>query len=112
MTLQLPRVSNVNNVIAPANNANKQAAPASDPVSNLAFHTDESFDELLSQFVQDIQEGTDIYEKGQSDLLELDVDLSHAFAGVLRYKERYLNLLDEIESIQANAEAIMNDVAE
>mmetsp|Transcript_21885 Transcript_21885/g.39113 ORF Transcript_21885/g.39113 Transcript_21885/m.39113 type:complete len:460 (-) Transcript_21885:156-1535(-) len=107
-----PKVSNVNNGRAAAANANQVSAPASYSANSSAFHTDESFDELLSQFVQDIQEGTDIYDKGQNDLLDLDVDLSHAFAGVLRYKEGYLNLLDEIENMAVNAEAIMSEMAE
>mmetsp|Transcript_36417 Transcript_36417/g.76448 ORF Transcript_36417/g.76448 Transcript_36417/m.76448 type:complete len:1242 (+) Transcript_36417:169-3894(+) len=107
-----PKVSNVNNGRAVAANTNQAAVPASYSANSSAFHTDESFDELLSQFIQDIQEGTDIYDKGQNDLLDLDVDLSHAFAGVLRYKEGYLNLLDEIETMAGNAEAIMTEMAE
>lgn len=78
--------------------------------TNSAFHTDETFDELLSQFVNDIQDGTDIFERGQNDLLELDVDLSHAFAAVLRYKDDYTNLLGEIEGVMAMAECIMSEV--
>lgn len=68
--------------------------------------SNENFDELLSEFVNYIQEGADIYEKGQSDLLELEVDLSHAFAAALRYKDEYTNLLSEIEAVQAMAESI------
>ena len=67
------------------------------------FHTDESFDELLSQFVTDIQEGTDIFERGQSDFLDIEVELSHAFAGVLRYKDEYATFLSEIEGVLAMA---------
>jgi len=104
-----PKTSNVHTTAVDPNN---EAVPASFSTNNSSFHTDETFDELLSQFVQDIQDGTDIYEKGQKMLLDLDVDLSHAFAGVLQYKERYQNLLDEIESIQAMSEAIMAEVSE
>ncbi|KAL3766564.1 hypothetical protein ACHAW5_003867 [Stephanodiscus triporus] len=78
--------------------------------TNTAFYTDETFDELLSQFVNDIQDGTDIFERGQNDLLELEVDLSHAFAAVLRYKDDYTNLLGEIEGVMAMAERIMSEV--
>ena len=106
-----PRVSNVNpppstNVVT---NTNAQAL-AYTTNSNSAFHTDETFDELLSQFVDDIREGTDIYEKGKNDLLKLDVDLTHAHAAVLQYRDGYKNLLDEMEGIQAMAESIMAEL--
>jgi hypothetical protein len=71
----------------------------------------EGFDELLSEFVSYIQEGADIYEKGQSDLLELEVDLSHAFAAVLRYKDEYTTLLSEIDCVQAKAEHIISEIS-
>ena len=45
-----------------------------------------------------------VYEKGQNDLLDLDVDLSHAFAVVLRYRDGYMSLLDEIEGITSMSE--------
>ena len=79
---------------------------------NAAFQTDETFEELLEQFVADIQEGNDLYDKGQRDLLELEVDLSHAFAGVLRYRESYMDLEKEIESIQAMSEATLAEEME
>ena len=67
---------------------------------------DESFDELLSQFVTEIQEGTDIFERGQSDFLEIEVELSNAFASVLRYKDEYATLLSENEGVLAMASTI------
>ena len=111
-----PKASNVNpppsmDVDINDTNTNQMAAVSYSNTSS-AFHTDETFDELLSQFVQDIQDGTDIYEMGQNDLLELDVNLSHAFASVLQYKDDYTNLLGEIEGVQAMAECIMADIAE
>ena len=107
-----PRVSNVNpppstNMVT---NNNAQAHAYTTTNNNSAFHTDETFDELLSQFVDDIREGTDIYEKGKNDLLKLDVDLTHAHAAVLQYRDGYKNLLDEMEGIQAMAESIMADL--
>lgn len=105
-----PKVSNVNATAAAVANPNQEAATASYPATNLSLHTDDTFEELLSQFVQDIQEGTDIYERGQNELLDLDVDLSHAFAGILRYKEDYMNLLEEVETMTANADAIISEM--
>jgi hypothetical protein len=101
-----PKASNVNPPVTATNNASERSYTK----PNSAFHADENFDELLSQFVNDIQEGTDIFERGKNDLLELEVDLSHAFAAVLRYKDDYNNLLDEIEGVMAMAENIMSDV--
>ncbi len=73
--------------------------------------SNEGFDELLSEFVFYVQESADIYEKGQRDLLELEVDLSHAFASVLRYKDEYTTLLSEIDCVQAKAEYIMSEIS-
>jgi len=85
-----------------AMNPTTTAAPSS---------SNECFDDLLSEFGNYIQEGADIYERGQSDLLELEVDLSHAFAAVLRYKDEYTTLLSEIECLQAQAEHTMSEVS-
>ena len=63
------KVSNVNNGGVAAVNTNQVAAPALYSANSLAFHTYESFDEFFSQFVQDVQEGVDSYNKGQNNLL-------------------------------------------
>jgi len=103
-----PKASNVVNpptIPAINTNSNTNTVPGvllkttNDPT----FHLDESFDELLSQFVTEIQEGTDIFERGQSDFLEIEVELSNAFADVLRYKDEYATLLSEIEGVLATA---------
>ena len=114
-----PPLTNTESVTPKASNTNpsfpsvdtNDESEQSLPKSASAFHKDENFDELLSQFVNDIQEGTDIFERGQNDLLELEVDLSHAFAAVLRYKDDYTNLLGEIESVMTMAECIMSEVS-
>ena len=99
-----PKASNV------AHNANVNTAPATS--FNTSHQTDDTFDDLLQQFVSDIQAGNDIYERGVNDLLELDVDCTHAFNACLHYKDQYLNLLGEIENIQATAEEILADVGD
>ena len=104
-----PKASNTNPSF-PSVDTNDESGQSL-PKSASAFHKDENFDELLSQFVNDIQEGTDIFERGQNDLLELEVDLSHAFAAVLRYKDDYTNLLGEIEGVMTMAECIMSEVS-
>jgi hypothetical protein len=66
-----------------------------------------SFDELLSKFLEDIQEAADLNETGANDLLDLEVELSHAFAASLRYKGDIMDLLDEVEEANANVERML-----
>ena len=111
-----PKASNVVNpptIPAISTNSNTNNAPGllHKVTNNPTFPTDESFDKLLSQFVTDIQDGTDIFERGQSDFLDIEVELSHAFAGVLRYKDDYASLLSEIEGIMGMAECSMLEVS-
>ena len=72
----------------------------------------DTFDELLAQFQEDLQEGTDYYDKGENDLLKLEVDLSHALAAALRYKGEMMDLLDDIEGVKAMADGMLAEVAE
>jgi hypothetical protein len=44
-------------------------------------------------------------------LLKIKVELSHAFAGVLCYKNDYDNLLGKIEGVMAMAECGMDGVS-
>ncbi|KAL3790493.1 hypothetical protein HJC23_012049 [Cyclotella cryptica] len=71
-----------------------------------------SFDELLNQFIEDIQETNDLHEQGDNELLELEVDLSHAMAAALRYKGDMMDLLDEIQGVQATAERMLAQFSE
>lgn len=71
-----------------------------------------SFDELLNQFLQDIQEATDLHEQGENEMLNLQVDLSHAVASALRYKGDMMDLLDEIGDTKANAQRVLAHFAE
>jgi len=104
---ETPKVSNVNQ----PSGSTMAAASSYHHNNNSAFHTDETFDELLTQFVQDIQDGTDIYEKGQNDLLGLNVEVTHAYSKLLRYKDEYKELLADIEGVQAMAESVMAEIS-
>ena len=104
---ETPKVSNVN----PPSGSTMAAASSYHHNINSAFHTDETFDELLSQFVKDIQDGTDIYEKGQNVLLDLNVDVTHAYSKLLRYHDEYKELLTDIEGVQAMAESVMAEIS-
>jgi len=108
---ETPKVSNVNQTSGSTMATNSATASSYHPNNNSAFHTDETFDELLSQFVKDIQDGTDIYEKGQNDLLGLNVEVTHAYSKLLRYKDEYKELLADIEGVQAMAESVMAEIS-
>ena len=111
-----PKASNVVNpptipAINTNSNTNNVPGVLRKATNDPTFHTNESFDDLLSQLVTDIQDGNDIFERGQSDFLDMEVELSHAFAGVLRYKDDYASLLSEIEGIMGMAECSMLEVS-
>ena len=110
-----PQYSPGSNETPKASNVNPSPQPTAPNTSytNSATtfqHTDKTFDELLSQFVNDIQEGTDIFDKGQNDLLELEVNLTHAGATINHFRDGYMGLIDDIEDMQRNAEMIMAEL--
>ena len=72
--------------------------------------THESFDELLSQLGADLTEATDIHNKGNLDLLQLEVALTHAYSKSLQLKGQYVDILDEIEAVCLMGESIMVDL--
>jgi hypothetical protein len=120
-----PPTANVTNSTTPktgnaqnhhvANPSGNQHQPK-DALWNLAIadssYSNLSFDELLNQFLQDIQEAADLHEQGENELLDLEVDLSHAMAAALRYKGDMMDLLDEIEITKAAAERVLAQFAE
>jgi hypothetical protein len=70
------------------------------------FETEESeddFDGLLSQFLSDLRADMDLLEKGDVELLDLEVALSEVFALTLSKRSEAMELLDGIE--EANSEA-------
>ena len=72
--------------------------------------THESFDELLSQLGADLTEATDIHNKGNLDLLHLEVALTHAYAKTLQLKGQFVDLVDEIDAVAAMGESILVDL--
>ena len=58
----------------------------------------DSFDDLLSLFLADLRSTTDIEMRGQAELLELEVDLSRAYARTLQDRSDAMDLLDGISS--------------
>jgi len=69
--------------------------------------THESFDDLLSQLDGDLTKATDLHNKGNLDLLHLEVALTHAYAKALQTKGQYVDLLDEIDAVSSLSESIM-----
>lgn len=95
--------------------SNMQAQPAASQPKDVQWNisvaesscSNLSFDELLNKFLEDIQEAADLNEAGANDLLDLEVELSHAFAASLRYKGDIMDLLDEVEEANANVERML-----
>jgi len=69
--------------------------------------TTSSFDDVLHRFMDDIQTATDLQEQGEKELLDLEVDLSHAMATALRYKGDMMDLLKEMESTKAMVDGML-----
>eukprot|EP00984_Skeletonema_dohrnii_P021434 scaffold10708_cov157-Skeletonema_dohrnii-CCMP3373.AAC.4 len=69
--------------------------------------THESFDELLSQLGGDLTDATDIHNKGNLDLLHLEVALTHAYAKSLHFKGQYVDLVDEIDAFSSMGEMLL-----
>lgn len=69
--------------------------------------THESFDELLTQLGGDLTDATDLHNKGNLDLLHLEVALTHAYAKALQMKGQYVDLVDEIDAVSSMGESIM-----
>jgi hypothetical protein len=109
-----PKMSNAQNPHV-ANQSGNQHQPK-DAQWNLTIadssYSNLSFDELLNQFLEDIQEAADLHEQGENELLDLEVDLSHAMAAALRYKGDMMDLLDEIEITKAAAERVLAQFAD
>ena len=103
-----PKASNVHP--ASAAFSESDADPSPFPVA-AAFQTNESFEEIAADFGENIQAIDDLRGMGENELLELEVQVSHAWKVVLGLKEDYGNLLDEIENIQSTASGVMAAVS-
>ena len=102
-----PKASNVN---AAGAAFSENGNPSSFSVV-AAFQTNESFQEIADDFVDNIQTIDDLRGMGENELLELEVQVSHAWKVVLGLKEDYCSLLDEIEGIQSTANWVMAAVS-
>ncbi|EJK47374.1 hypothetical protein THAOC_33906, partial [Thalassiosira oceanica] len=105
-----PKASNVN----PAAGAGAAFSECGNPSSfsaAAAFQTNESFQEIADDFGDNIQTIDDLRGMGENELLELEVQVSHAWGVVLGLKEDYGNLLGEIEGIQSTASGVMAAVS-
>ena len=102
-----PKASNVN---AAGAAFSENGNPSSFSVV-AAFQTNESFQEIADDFVDNIQTIDDFRGMGENELLELEVQVSHAWKVVLGLKEDYCSLLDEIEGIQSTANGVMAAVS-
>ena len=60
----------------------------------------DSFDDLLSRFLSDLRDGSDIYEKGSTNLLGLEVELAQSHSTALRYLGHVMDLREEVDELE------------
>lgn len=67
----------------------------------------DGFDDLLSLFLGDLRSATDLQLHGEAEILDLEVDLSRAFALKLHDRSDCMDLLDCIEDVQMEADGVI-----
>ena len=87
----------------PANNATS--------LPNLQGNTDsfseEEFEKSLSKFLTDLRDGLDILGKGDSEILTMEVELTHVYATTLRERGELWAILDELDAIELEADSVI-----
>lgn len=69
--------------------------------------SEDDFDGLLSQFLSDLRADMDLLEKGDVELLDLEVALSEVFALTLSNHSEALELLDGVEEANSDADRLI-----
>jgi hypothetical protein len=72
--------------------------------------TEDDFDGLLSHFLSDLRNEMDLLAKGDAEILDLEVDLSQAFALTLSNRSEVLDLLDAVEETNLEADALIREM--
>lgn len=97
--------------IAPPNNWNHDklikpvvTSNVPPPLSIFSDHSksaeaDKNFDDVYMDFLGDLCDATDLLEKGEADLLELEVELSHAYSLGLHHLGDMMDLLEDIDDV-------------
>eukprot|EP00978_Attheya_sp_CCMP212_P026990 scaffold89888_cov52-Attheya_sp.AAC.3 len=104
------RASGIASIMSKTSHQKQVCAPSKDQTANTvstfseAEFSSDTFDDLLSYFLTDLRDGMDIFDKGDIDLLEYQVELSQAHSMALRYRGEMMHLLDEISSVQSMAD--------
>jgi hypothetical protein len=83
-----------------------------DTMSPETAETEDDFDGLLSHFLSDLRNEMDLLEKGDVDILDLEVDLSQAFALTLSNRSEVLDLLDGVEEANLEADALIREMTQ
>lgn len=73
---------------------------------------DNGFDDLLSLFLDDLRSSTDRQLHGAVELLDLEVDLSRAFAHTLHHYSDSLDMLDGVEDLFGDANDVLTVMQE
>jgi hypothetical protein len=72
----------------------------------------EDFENLVSSFLADLQEAGDLWDRGDDEILALNVDMSETYATTLRVRGQLLDILDEIDQGLALQDEVMSELQE
>jgi hypothetical protein len=72
--------------------------------------SEDDFDGLLSHFLSDLHNEMDLLEKGDVEILNLEVDLSQAFALTLSHYSEVLNMLDRVKQANLKTDALIREM--
>lgn len=75
-------------------------------------NTEEDFELLLSHFLSNLQGAEDIWERGDDELLVLNVDMAKSYTTTLRLRGHMLDILDELDQGLALQDEIMSELQE
>jgi hypothetical protein len=81
-----------------------------DTMSPETAETEDDFDGLLSHFLSDLRNQMDLLEKGDVEILDLEVELSQAFALTLSNRSEVLDLLDGVEEANLETDTLIREM--
>lgn len=75
-------------------------------------NTEEDFEILLSNFLSNLQDAEDIWERGEDELIALNIDMAKTYSTTLRLRGHMLDILDELDQGLAVQDEIMAELQE
>lgn len=80
-----------------------------DAIDHLAC-SGEEFENLVSSFLADLQEAEDLWDRGEYEILALNVDMSETYATTLRVRGQLMDILDEIDQGLALQDEVISEL--